>query len=67
MHTSSYQSALNHASELAPTLDKPGEFIRWAEDICQLLSYIYGQSYETVTEDLYDNVKEAQNYEDTEE
>ncbi len=64
MYTASYQSSLNHVATLAPTLDKPGDFIRWAEDIADLLCYIYSVSYETVTEDIYEAVKEEQDYEE---
>jgi hypothetical protein len=64
MHTASYQSALNHVAYIAPTLDRPGEFIRWAEDIASLLSYIYSVGYDEATEDVYEAVKEEQGYEE---
>lgn len=63
MNTASYYSALNKATELAPSIDRPTEFIRWAEDICELLSYIYSTDYEQTTEDLVEKVKEAQDAE----
>ena len=59
----SYYSALNQAAELAPSISRPTEFIHWAEDICQLLSYIYSQDYNEVTEDLVEKVKEHQDSE----
>lgn len=67
MHTASYQSALYHVASIAPTLDKPGEFIRWAEDIVGLLSHIYSVGYEQATEDVYEAVKAEQGYEDEDE
>jgi hypothetical protein len=64
MYTASYKSALNHIASIAPTLDRPGEFIRWAEDIVCLLSHIYSVGYEEATEDVYEAVKEEQGYEE---
>lgn len=66
MSNASYFSAINHAAEISPGLDRPGDFIRWAEDICQLISHIYSVPYETVTEDLYNRAKDDQGYEDYE-
>lgn len=67
MHAVSYRSAVNKVVELAPSLDKPGEFIRWAEDICELLSCIYSVNYEEVTENVFEAVKEEQGFEDEDE
>jgi len=60
----SYRSALTCATELAPPVEKATEFIRWAEDICQLLCHIYGRAYDDVTEELFAACKEDQDYED---
>ena len=59
-----YYAAIDLAAELAPTLDNPTEFIRWAEDIVELLSKIYYVDYDDATTDLYEAVKEVQDYED---
>ena len=59
----SYYSALNQAAELAPSIDRPTEFIKWADDMCQLLAYIYSQDYDDVTEDLVEKAKELQDSE----
>jgi phenylpyruvate tautomerase PptA (4-oxalocrotonate tautomerase family) len=59
-----YWTAIDYAAELAPTLDKPTEFIKWAEDITALISHIYGKNYDDVTVALYDATKEAQDWED---
>jgi len=51
----SYYSALTAATELVNMPDPesaPAKFIPWVEDICQLLSDIYGKRYEDVCEDL---------------
>lgn len=64
MNTISYYAAINFASELAPGLEKPTEFIKWAEDIAELLAFVYFKDYDDVTEDLVEKCKEAQDYED---
>lgn len=64
MSTASYFSAISHAADLSPSLSVPSEFIRWAEDICELISYIYNVPYETVTEDLHNKARYEQGYED---
>ena len=66
MLTVSYRSAINFAAGIAPFLEKPTEFIKWAEDIAELLSFIYSKDYDKVTEDLVDKCKEEQNYESEE-
>lgn len=67
MYTKSYRSALEFLSDLAPDIEtKPGEFIRWAEGRAELLAFIYSVDYDTVTEDLTDQCKEAQDYRDDE-
>lgn len=64
MFTQSYHSTLQYAASLAPTLDKPTEFIRWAEDVAQLLTHIYSLDYEEVTVELVEACKELQDYDD---
>lgn len=56
----SYYSALSKATDLAPDINKPTEFIKWAEDICELISHIYSKDYYEVTENLIEKVKEDQ-------
>ena len=58
-NTHSYSSAIAHAVDLSPSLDHPTEFIRWAEDISELISFIYYVGYDTVTQDLYQAAREA--------
>ena len=65
MYTKSYQSVVNYLAQQAPSVeDKPGEVIKWAEPMCDLLVFIYSMDYDQVTEDLYDAVKEYQEFED---
>lgn len=59
----SYYSALNHAAEIAPDVNKSTQFIKWAEDICGLLAHIYSREYDEVTEDLIEKVREYQDEE----
>lgn len=62
MNSVSIYSAINYAAELAPTLEKPTPFIKWAEDIASILAHIYSADYDTVTEDLIEACKEEQGY-----
>ena len=55
-----YFSTVQHAAEMAPDLGKPTEFIKWAEDISQVISYAYDRDYDEVTEDLVEKAKEVQ-------
>ena len=64
MFTRSYDSVINHLGEVSPTLDKPTQFIEWAEQVAELTAFIYGKDYDTVTEDIVNSAKEVQNYED---
>jgi hypothetical protein len=64
MITKSYQATINYLGENAPTLDKPGAFIKWAEDIAELLSFIYSVPYDDITTDLTDAAKDIQGWED---
>lgn len=56
----SYRNALNCVVEDSLNMPdhevNPASFIKWAEDICQLLANIYERSFEQVTEDLMDIV-----------
>lgn len=67
MLTVPYTSAITKAVQLAPSVSRPTEFIRWAEDICELITYIYSKEYATVTQDLVDAAKESEDIEDNEE
>lgn len=60
MYVKNYFDALKHAAEMSPDLGKPTAFINWAEDIAQLLAYVYAMDYEEVTQDLVDAAKEVQ-------
>ena len=69
MFTQSYHTAVLHAASLAPTLpevNKPGRFFEWQEDIVELLSFIYAKDLEEVLNDLVEEVKQFQYYEDDE-
>lgn len=59
----SYYSALSKAADLAPDINKPTEFIKWAEDMCELISHIYSKDYDEVTEALVEKSREAQDNE----
>jgi hypothetical protein len=55
----SYYNALQEATELVNMPDpesSPARFIQWSEDICQLISSIYGIDYDQVTEDLQEKL-----------
>jgi hypothetical protein len=62
--TKSYRSALEHAVSLAPQMNKPTEFIRWAEDICSLLAFVYVRDYEDITEELLEACREEQGFDE---
>lgn len=64
MFTKTYQQTINHLAEGAPTLDKPGAFIRWAEDMADLLGFIYSVPYDDITTDITEAVKDVQDWED---
>ena len=57
MPISSYHQAVRWLAEdslnMPEPSTKPGEFIRWMEDCCGLVAYIYGRDFEEVQEDLY--------------
>lgn len=61
--TVSYYNALDKAADLAPNINKPTEFIKWAEDMCEILSHIYSRDYTEVTEALVEKAREAQDNE----
>jgi hypothetical protein len=53
----SYRQAISAATELVNMPNPefaPGLFIKWAEDICDLIATIYERDYEQVCEDLKD-------------
>lgn len=67
MYTKSYQSVVNFLAERAPIIEyNPGKVIEWAEPLCDLLVFIYSIDYDQVTEDLYEAVKDFQEFEDDE-
>jgi hypothetical protein len=66
MSTHSYHSVIEHAASLHPSMDRPTEFIRWAEDICELISFTFYVDYEIVTEDLFAAAREAAGIEEDE-
>lgn len=51
-YTSAIRVAANDTISMPDPLREPGKFIVWAEDICILLSNIYGIAYDQVCEDL---------------
>lgn len=50
-----FRSAIQKAAEINPISDplaSPGKFIAWAEDICELIAYIYECDYDDVVHEL---------------
>lgn len=65
MFTKSYDNTVLHVAGVAPSIEaSASEFILWAEPICDLISFIYNKDYDEVTQDLFEAVKEDQDYED---
>ncbi len=62
-----YIDAIDFIANEAPDVKLgAGEVIRWAEPICELLTFIYDKDYDEVTEDLHEAIREAQGLEDEE-
>jgi len=66
MYTKSYESTIEHLGEMSPTLDKPTQFIAWADDKAVIICFIYNEDYDTVTEDIVKAAKDFQGMEDEE-
>jgi hypothetical protein len=66
-YTKSYERTIEHLGEISPTLDKPAQFISWAEDMAVILCFIYNEDYDTVTEDIVKAAKYHQGMEDEDE
>jgi hypothetical protein len=49
-----YDEALNKAKDMAPTIDRSTEFLRWAEDMVELIAFIYQEDPDKTIEDLID-------------
>lgn len=64
MFTKSYEQTIKFLGENSPTLDKPTQFIEWAEKMAELVYFIYSIDYDTVTQDILEASKEAQDWED---
>ncbi len=64
MFTKSYEQTIEFLASIAPGLENPGKFIKWAEEMCDVVTFIYSCDYEQVTIDLTEATKEAQDYED---
>ena len=63
--TQKYLDAIDFIANEAPDVELgASEIIRWAEPICELLTFIYDKDYDEVTEDLYEAIKEAQDIDD---
>ena len=63
-----YIDAIDFIASEAPDVKLGAtEVIRWAEPICELLTFIYDKDYDEVTEDLYKAIREAQDIDDEEE
>lgn len=61
-----YEEAVAHIAEFAPSLVEirgATKYFVWAEDIVNLLAFIYGKHPDDVIEDLTDQVKVQQGYE----
>lgn len=67
MYTKSYKSTILHLGEMSPTLDKPTQFIAWAEGMAGTICFIYNKDYDTVTEDIVKAAKDFQGMEDEDE
>jgi hypothetical protein len=66
MFTKTYDQTIEHLGEISPTLDKPIQFIRWADDMTEILCFIYNADHVTVTEDIVKAAKYHQGIEDEE-
>ena len=64
MQTTSYISAINYAVSISPEVYNATKFLNWADNISELIAFIYSKDVDTVLEYLVDECKEAQNYED---
>ena len=64
MFTKTYDQTVQYLGENAPTLDKPTPFIRWAEEMADLVHFIYSVDYDTATEDIIQAAKDSQDYDD---
>lgn len=60
----SYEQTLEYITKSAPSLDYPSQFIEWAEVVAEVLSFVFNEDYELVTTELYDSVKEDQDFEE---
>jgi hypothetical protein len=67
MFTKSYQSTIEYLGENSPTLDKPTQFIAWADELAAIICFIYSADYDTVTEDILRAAKYHQGIEDEDE
>ena len=67
MFTKSYESTIEHLGEISPTLDKPRQFIAWADEMAGIICFIYSADYDTVTEDIVKAAKYHQGMEDEDE
>ncbi len=59
-----YFNTINWIAEYAPSLESPTKFIEWAEEVSNIISFIYEKTYDTVTDDLTEAAKEIQDYEE---
>lgn len=57
---------IHRAASLAPSLDTPSDFIRWAEDICEIITFAFDADYDDVTEQLYAAAREEQGVDEDE-
>ena len=67
MYTKSYEQTILHLGEMSPTLDKPTQFIAWAENMADVICFIYNAEYDAVTEDIVRSAKDFQGMEDEDE
>lgn len=65
MYSQSYYNAIDHAAASAPSLvDSPSKVFEWAEVVVDILTFIYDKDHEQVTEDLINEAKVLQDYEE---
>lgn len=72
MFTVHYDRAIEFVAEKAPTIPThlpkgtANNFFTWAEEMAEILSFIYSYDHQTVLEGLVEAIKELQNEDDEE-
>lgn len=66
-YTKGYEQTILYLGEMSPTLDKPTQFIAQADNMADVICFIYNADYDTVTEDIVKAAKDFQGMEDEDE